>query len=252
MPISEETFLMGLKAGVENTRNLMNRATEFHGSAVQTEYLLTSDIAREFIERGLDVRVECLNRELVNGITARKGTSKARRKKLGTKRTDVALVSAYLPLAMVEVKIGIRKLTGVSKDLNKIITSMRLMDAKYGAMVIGASVFQVHLATTNYRHAKEHFVSAIRKVERRFQKDLKTYARTRPDFRFIMHPLQAPHEGIVEQEIERDVNGALMLGRPGHATLYYTILVRSKRPLPPTPLEEQVRQAASKDHLERQ
>jgi hypothetical protein len=235
MRLSERTLLSGLKSGVKNTRHLMDHATDFHGTAVQTEYLLTSDIAREFIQRSVQVKVECLNRALVSSATARSGTSKVRKRKLGTKRTDIALVNEYVPLAMIEIKIGVGRLTGVSMDLKKIITSMRLMDAKYASRVVGVSVFQVHLPTTKHRYEKKHFVSAIGKIEHRFNLDLKAFARSRPDFKLTLKSLQAVDEGYVEQEIEADFDGEPMIGRPGHVTRYYAILLRSKQKAPPTP-----------------
>jgi hypothetical protein len=237
-PISEQTFLEGLKAGVKNTADLMFRATEFHGGAVQTEYLLTADIAREFIERGIEVKVECLNRNLVNAATAPAGTFAKRRKKLGSKRTDVALVQDFVPLAMIEVKIGIRKLTGIKEDLKKIASSMRLMQVKFAKNVIGASVFQVHLDTTRYRYEEKHFREAIRKLESDLNSTLKTYGRYRPGFAFSMHSLQAPNEGFAEPEEDQDGDGELIIGRPRHVTRYYAILMRCTRQKSPVILNE--------------
>ena len=236
--ISEKTFLEGLTYGVQRTTKLIYGATEFHGDAVRTEYMLTADIAREFMERHLEVKVECLNRHLLNAITALKNTAKKRKKILGNKRTDVALVRSILPVGMVELKIGVRKLTGVKKDLTKIAKTMSLLKPQYAAKVIGAAVFQIHLATTRSRHKKQHFVSAMKKIENRLEADLRIYRRSQPDFTFTLHPLNAANEGFVEAEIERDEDGSLMVGRPGHVTRYYSILVRSTRPVPPLALDE--------------
>jgi hypothetical protein len=245
-PISEQTFLDGLQAGVKNTADLMFLASEFHGGAVQTEYLLTTDIAREFIKRRVGVKVECLYRNLVNSATAPEGTFKKRHKKLGSKRTDVALVQDFVPLAMIEVKIGIRKLTGIKEDLKKIASSMRLMQTKYAKNVIGASVFQVHLDTTRHRYEEKHFWAAIGKIESNLKSTLKTYERYCPGFAFSMHSLQAPDEGFAEPEEDQDGDGELIIGRPRHVTRYYAILMRCTRQSPPVTLEELKRRSAAK------
>lgn len=70
--MQEDEVLEALAKGVRRTSDLIRQAAEYHGGAVRTEYLLTADIAREFIERHFQVKVECLNRSLVNALTRSK------------------------------------------------------------------------------------------------------------------------------------------------------------------------------------
>ncbi|RWE85333.1 MAG: hypothetical protein EOS63_01450 [Mesorhizobium sp.] len=139
--MQEDEVLEALAKGVRRTSDLIRQATEYHGGAVRTEYLLTADIAREFIERHFQVRVECLNRSLVNALTRSKGTAPS--KLLRSKRIDVAVVeSDLIPLAIVEVKIGVSKLTRLKGDLEKISTTLALMQPKFASRAVGALVFQ--------------------------------------------------------------------------------------------------------------
>jgi hypothetical protein len=79
--------------------------------------MLTSDIARELIERNYEVKVEYKNPDIINATTK----SITARKKLGSKRTDVMVLhQQFYPLAIIEVKIGVKTLRGIAKDLLKI------------------------------------------------------------------------------------------------------------------------------------
>jgi hypothetical protein len=95
-----------------------------------TEYLLTADIAREFTERDYPVTVECHNRMFVNAITGLKAAQP--RKLLRSKRTDVAVIDAGLiPLALIEVKIRVKKHRAIKGDLDKITNTMSLLKANF-------------------------------------------------------------------------------------------------------------------------
>lgn len=85
--IDENAFLEALTHGVARTSNLIAQATDYR-YPVMTESLLTGDIAREFIERGYPVTVECHNRMFVNAMTGLKAAQP--RNLLRSKRTDVA------------------------------------------------------------------------------------------------------------------------------------------------------------------
>ena len=149
--IPEEQFLDALRRGVERTTNLIARVTDYHGGAVQTEYMITADLAREFMERDFEVWVECLNRVLVNGMTALKEARP--RRTLRSKRTDVAIVqNGIIPLAMIEVKIGAKGLNRLKVDLDKISATIGMMKAKFAAKVIGAAVFQIHIPGSRNRY----------------------------------------------------------------------------------------------------
>jgi hypothetical protein len=241
--IDENAFLEALKDGVARTTNLIAKATDYHGGPVMTEYLLTADIAREFIERDYPVAVECHNRMFVNAITGLKAAQP--RKLLRSKRTDVAVIEdGLIPLALIEVKIRVKKLRAIKGDLDKITTTMSLLKANFAATVIGAVVFQVHIAGTKNRTHAAEFKAAAEKVEKRLQAELASYAPSRPDFRFTMHPLQSDDGGIVEREIEGFGDEAAW-GAHGHATRYHVIIIRSTRPVPPPtgPFEDLRRQS---------
>jgi hypothetical protein len=172
--IDEKAFLEALKNGVARTTNLIAKATDYHGGPVMTEYLLTADIAREFIERDYPVAVECHNRMFVNAMTGLKAAQP--RKLLRSKRTDVAIVEAGLiPLALIEVKIRVKKLRAVKGDLDKITTTMSLLKANVADKVIGAVVFQVHIPGTMNRIYAADFKSAAEKIEMRLHDELSCY-----------------------------------------------------------------------------
>jgi hypothetical protein len=230
--IDENAFLEALKHGVARTTNLIAKATDYHGGPVMTEYLLTADIAREFIERDYPVTVECHNRMFVNAMTGLKAAQP--RKLLRSKRTDVAIVEVGLiPLALIEVKIRVKKLHAIKGDLDKITTTISLMKARFAARVIGAVVFQVHIPGTRNRTYAADFKSAAEKVESALKAELAAYAPSRPDFRFTMHPLQSDDGGIVDRDIEGFGDEAAW-GAHGHATRYHAIIIRSTRPVPPS------------------
>ncbi len=232
--IDESEFLDALRKGIDRTKNLMALATEFHGDEVRTEYLITADIAREFIERDYGVAVECLNRHLVNGLTQEKGADVG---SLRSKRTDVAVVeSALIPLAIIEVKIGVSRLTKVKKDLDKITHTIGLMNAKSASRVTGAAVFQVHVGGSRSRYSEQHFRNAAEVIEARLIKEVNEYALTRQGFKFVVHPLQESDGGISARELEDIGDGdEKAWGRHGHATRYHVIMIRSTRPIPPPP-----------------
>jgi len=230
--ISENTFLTALERAIKRLTDLIAVATEFHGGAVTTEYLINAEIAREFIKRGCDVRVECLNRTLVNAVIKTNGVKP--KDDLGAKRTDVAIFTAgFVPLAMVEMKIGVRKLTRVVKDLDKIVWTIKMMRAMYATKMLAASVFQVYVAPTTRRLEVKHFRAEVKKIETRLDADLKVYSQAHSEFTFKLCPLQAENKGIVSPELEVDGDGnTQIIGRPGHAVRYYAILMRCTRTIP--------------------
>jgi len=232
--IDEATFLEALAAGVRRTTDLIAHMTDYHGGAVTTEYMLTADIDREFMERDMSVQVECLNRNLVNGLVALSGAKPF--KSLRSKRTDVALVpDGLLPLAMIEVKIGVKTLKKIRKDLDKITTTIGMMQAKYAARVIGASVFQVHIPGSKKHYYASQFKAAAEKAEKTISSQLATYEAGHRDFSFVMKALQGPDEGFVGRDLEPD-GDTFAWGQDGHATRYHAILIRSLRPPPPPPV----------------
>jgi hypothetical protein len=243
-PIPDYKLLSLLKLGVKRTTDLIANVTDFHGGPLRIEYMLTADLAREFMEQDVPVTVECLYRDLLNTLTQQNKrerkkdkTYTRRKKKLGTTRTDLVLGNELTPFAIVEVKIGTRKLNGVATDLSKIANIIRLMNARYAAKVVGAGVFQVHLAAKPSCSTKAQFKAAARKLRRQMVSQLKDLGKSNPDFRYRLYALQSPEAGIFEQEIEKE-NGEKILGRDGHVTQYFAVLVRSTRAVPKLTFEQ--------------
>jgi hypothetical protein len=245
--IPETSFIAALKEGISRTTELIARATEYHGGPVQTEYLITADVAREFIERDFEVKVECLNRKLIHGLTAAKkshGKRSIARRKLGRKRTDVAVLKdGLIPLAIIEIKIGIRKFgRRLKDDLAKITTTIGMMRADYAANTIGAAVFQVHIpGSKNGFDSTAQLKAKAERVEKTLRADLMRYAKSQSDFEITMHPLQSPDGGIVATDVELDNDGEKTLGSPGHATRYHVVIIRSLRPVEPDTSNPNVR-----------
>lgn len=229
--IDEKDFLEALKRGVARTTHLIAKTTDYRGGPVMTEYLLTADISREFIEQEYPVTVEYPNRDFVNVRTGLKAAQP--RKVLRSKRTDVAIVAdGLIPLALIEVKIRVKKLRAIKLDLDKIATTISLLKANFAAKVIGAVVFEVHIRGTRSRSYEADFKSAALAVESALKAELDIYAKSRQDFRFTIHPLQTDDGGIFEREIEGFGEDAAW-GAHGHATRYHAIIIRSTRPVLP-------------------
>lgn len=214
-----------LKAGVKRTEELVAVVTDYHGGPVTTEYLLTSDIAREFILQDYEVSVEYLNRYATNLLTASDWDKS--RKFLGSKRTDIALTdSELIPLALIELKIGVKTLNKVRKDLHKISDTISLLKPKFAKRVIGAVVFQVHVAGSKKLTHFGDFKSAVEKIEKSLRDSLIQFSKGQPGFSYDMVPLQGKNQGIVPRDIEPEDDGkTLVLGEHGHATRYYAMII---------------------------
>lgn len=225
--MSEADFISILKKGTECTANFLARLTDYQGGAIKTEYLLTSDIARAFLNASYEVQVECLNRKLVNGLTRRKGWSPP--KKLGSQRIDVAVMdNGVVPQAIVEVKIGVgRNITKIRSDLEKIQITLDCIKAKFASSVRAASVFQVHIKDRSKDIDTERLKRRIKVIEKSLQKAVDIYARDQPNFEFKIFPLQGPDSGFFARNIEVEDDGTETLGKFGCATRYYAIVLRA-------------------------
>lgn len=223
--IDEAGFLKLLREGVARSNDMIALITDYHGGPVTTEYMLTSDIARELIHQNHEVHVEYLNRRMVNGMTMRRSGPPV--PKFGSRRTDVAVLKdQIIPRAIVEVKIGVKTLRGILEDLEKITDTIGAMKPQYAVNVWGAAVFQVHIAGGPRRYTEQHLRDAVEQVERTLQTQLKAYASLKNGFQFSFHPLQSDDAGIVPQELEPDGDG-MAWGRHGHATRNYAVLIQS-------------------------
>jgi len=219
-----DLLLEYLRLAVKRTSDFMDNLTDYHGGEQTTEYMLTADIAREFLVQSLPVEVEYLNRKLLNASALRKNVDIP--KKLRSARTDVALVKdGWSPLAMIEVKIRVKKLRAVKGDLEKIALTMGLMKARVADKVIGAVVFQTHVTHWNHKPTNriENLKQATVKLESDLENELNEFARDYTGESFSFHSLQKSDVGIVEGDEDDS----------GHATRYHAILIRSRRPVPP-------------------
>jgi len=228
--IAESDFVEILTAAARSTTNFMARLTDYHGGPIQTEYILTADVARAFLEKDHEVKVEYLNRRLVNGITQREGWVPKRA--LGSQRTDVVVMfSGLVPSAMVEVKIGVgSSLETIRDDLDKMAATIDGMKANVAANVRAASLFQVHVpGRTRDEIGTDRLKKRINEIEDSLRAKIKEYSPAWPEFGFRLVSLQGQTEGYVPTSVEYDDEGAPELGQTGHATRYYAVLLSSLR-----------------------
>ena len=231
-PISQADFIEMLKAGVDRTVDFMAARTDYHGGPTTTEYILTADIARALLEKGLEVEVECHNRRLVNGLTRRKMWKP--RMRIGGQRTDVVVLEAeIIPRVMVEVKIGVgATLTRIRRDLDKICNTLECIKATFALGVRAASLFQVHVPGRQNDIKVDRLQKKVAKIEKSLAEKLEVFAIRWPAFAFNLVSLQGSSGGYVATEIVYEDENNASLGRSGHATRYYAILIRSLRKQP--------------------
>lgn len=231
--IKDEVLFGLLRQGVMRSSDLIAKITDYHGGPVTTEYMITSDIARELIKQNYNVEVEYLNRKMVNGMTMHKSGPPV--KKFGSQRTDVAVLKdKIIPLVIIEVKISVKTLNAIKGDLLKITDTIRSLKPQYASRVRGASIFQVHVAGSTKHYKKEHLKAAIHQVEKSLRDEPKAYGGKDADFRFRFRAFQTGDEGIVPRELEPD-GDSFAWGQHGHATRFYAVLIRSKQNVPPAP-----------------
>lgn len=206
----------------------MARVTEYHGKPVTTEYLLTADCAREFMENDYEVRVEAIYHRLATALTGDTDWYPAMYNQFGKRRADIALMhDEHFLNAVIEIKIGASSLKSLIYDLGKITKCFSFFNLKYRSQLIGASIFQVHVAghdrSWEIKSIRRSFARKITKI----RAGLATHATMNTRFNFRMISLQSPCDGIVEREIENDPSsGERTLGQHGHITRYYAIIVR--------------------------
>lgn len=227
--ITEENFVETLRRGVTRTSSFMAQLTDFHGGPTKTEYLLTSDIARAFLENHEEVRLEHQNRFLINVRTKLRDCPNGGN--IGRRRTDVVVLhSGILPKAMIEVKIGVGgTLSKVSDDLIKMAETIRSMKADIARKVRVASVFQTHMVASRSDVDALKLRARMQERERKLEKAISVFETVWPDFSFKLVSLQGQDTGFVATEICEEEDGSMSLGQKGHATRYYAIIMSSLR-----------------------
>jgi hypothetical protein len=152
------------------------------------------------------------------------------RKSLGSCRTDIVVwQNEVIPLAIIEIKIGVKTLRKIADDPEKITGTIDMLKSQYSSRVVGASVFQVHVEGSDKRPDIPKLTAAIEKIEKKLGTALRDHEKAKPGFSFAMHPLQPANAGIVGQELEGDGDD-LSWGVHGHATRFYAVLIRSTKP----------------------
>ncbi len=234
----QERMLDAVRAGVGGAADFMARLTEYRGAPVETEYLITVEIARALLEADYKVAFEYMPRQVSRSLAWDDGKTFD----LGTARFDIAAHHEmdphyiFLPTLLVEAKIGVRKLGGkLEADLNKVVAFMDGLKPNWAQHVLAAFVFQVHRGS-----ARPGKVALWRRradeTEALIRHELESYARHWPGFEFEMRPLYGPGGGAVDDEILYEPDGSGHLGQPGHVARCNTILVRRPPPLG-TPLD---------------
>lgn len=219
----QERLLKAVGAGIDKTIALMGELTDYHGDAVNTEYILTVDIAKSLMlsEYG-DVSIEYRINKVKHSIFRNDQIPFA----LGNRRFDIVVLNPIIADFVVEVKIGVVSMnSGLKKDLNKIILYLKSLYVKYAKKVLGVCVFQIH-----FRPKKSgdlyNTKTRIRKIEENIFHGLDLFKKENPKFEFGLRSFQENDEGIFDDEITEDVDGTPMLGRLGHATRYHAIILR--------------------------
>jgi hypothetical protein len=113
----------------------MAKLTEYRGGPIETEYILTADLARAFLTCDCEIKIEYLNRSLLGPLVCQDDTLK---KKLGSRRTDIAITySGIIPRSLVKLKIRANHFNRVKCDLDKIIITMSAMKPAIAASGAG-------------------------------------------------------------------------------------------------------------------
>lgn len=233
--ISRNDFIDVLKDGVKRTTDFLANLTEYHGGPANTEYLLTSDIARAMLSKypNVSVKVECMRQDFLNMFTISSGAKPERR--FGTTRADIGVFDTPLmPRAVVEVKLGVGgTLRKVIPDLKRNCNILNSMEASIASKMHAAAVFEVHVGGRSGDIEIHRLKKKIAKIEAKLTAELARFAGNQPNFSFDFVPLQGANQGYTPTEIEDEETDHPSLGREGHATRYYAIVIndlRQKKP----------------------
>lgn len=217
--ISETQLIAKVKAGVHRTMTLMHLASNFHGKPIAIEYLLTTDIYREFLDTFPETDVELQYRKVINALTSddpRSGCKKVRRT-----RADIAIrYSPMIAVAFIELKIGIAKLRGIKGDLDKLVTVYGILKPSHARRLRGAVVFQMHVVEKKRLLGVEKLLATMDRKEENLKGELAGYAKAHPHLRFRMEPLQNNAGSATPGDEDED----------GYCIRNYIILVRDTRP----------------------
>jgi len=140
--LNRDQLVQLLKVGAQLHQSEAMEFNDYDLDATATEYLLTACLLRAALQAHSAARVEALCKRVVNLLTSH--ASVATRKGFGKQRLDFLIGSYSAPLALVEVKIGVRSAVKLAADIDKILKTVAYLD-KVRASVLGAVVYEVHV-----------------------------------------------------------------------------------------------------------
>lgn len=233
--LDEQEFIDILKAGIRSFQTYMMKLTDFHGAPATTEYLLTADIARAFLEAGRPAKVETLYRSLVTPMNRDRDRPQT---SFGRTRADITVADAGRFQAIVEVKISGtgQRLGLVRTDLNKIAGLMKALGPRSARSIRAAVVFQTSFASRVGQEA-EHvettlLLQKLDRVEQDLHAELATFASGDGEIGYELVRLLEPREAVTATQVFTEPDGSCELGQAGHVVQYHAVLLRSLRPVP--------------------
>lgn len=244
--LDEGVFIEILKAGVRSCQDYMMRLTDYHGAPATTEYLLTADIARAFLDNGYPAEVEFLYRKLVTAMNMDKNRPLTT---FGKTRADVAVVTDGIPKAIVEVKIsGTGQSLGLAKDdLTKVARLMKAYGPKSARSICAAVIFQTSFASRAGQEA-EHIdttshLEKLHRVEQDLRTELAAFASSDDEVSYELIGLLEPHSAVTATQKYESPDDTSELGQAGHVVQYHAVILRSSRPVPlPRSFKERLQQ----------
>lgn len=208
-----------LKAGAGLHQSECMEFNDFDLDATSTEYLLTACLLRAALQTHGTARAEALCKKVVNVLTS--SASVAVRKGFGKQRLDV-LIGEYLePLALVEVKIGVRSARKLTSDADKILTTIGTLD-KVRTPVLGAVVYEVHVPGSGKIATTAQFVAKMTKLVSRIKSGLDAHLATR------WSTVSATHVVLVEDTRAAQVEAGCIEADGSSIGIFAAILEQSR------------------------
>ena len=226
MPRSEHPKVFeAVREGIARSKGLIEKLTNYHGGPVETEYILTTDIAHALVDRFDGVSVECKYRNLVNLHTGILPLAKFK-----SHRADLAVANGIdPPTAVIEIKIRVRRFNDIYHDVCRLSRLLRAINARYREYTLGLVIFQISVRGRLNWYKPERILTAVREVEGRIEEDVRKYSAQQPDLEIEWMPLQGPDEGVIGRELEGGPDDPeASWGRTGHGTRYHLLKVCSK------------------------
>lgn len=192
--MTRDRLIEVLRAGASVHQSEAMEFNDFDLDATSTEYLLTACLLRAALQSHERARAEALCKKVVNVLTS--SAAAAVRQGFGKQRLDV-LVGQYLaPLALVEVKIGVRSVLKLTSDVDKILTTIDSLD-KVRTPVLGALVYEVHVPGNGKIATIAQFDAEMARLTNRIRSGLDAHLTT-----------YWPNVSAIHVELKRDTREA--------------------------------------------